>query len=73
MVHYINFISFREKEKKMLKADPYAFCSEIRPATASKCHRFTYSWKDKSWMKKRYKKMHFMLPGMCMKSIWVVG
>lgn len=36
------------------RADPYAFFSELRPATASKVFDMTgYKWKDKGWMKTR--------------------
>ena len=45
-----------DQGEKLFKADPYAFCSELRPNTASKCHRFNHIWKDKSWMKKRANK-----------------
>ena len=37
-----------------LKADPYAFASELRPNTASKlCDLSGYAWQDDAWMKKR--------------------
>ncbi|UOR14019.1 1,4-alpha-glucan branching protein GlgB [Halobacillus amylolyticus] len=37
-----------------LKADPYAFTSEIRPATASVVHSLDdYVWQDEQWMKRR--------------------
>ena len=40
----------------MLKADPYAFQSELRPATASVvCGLGSYKWNDKSWMTSRAK------------------
>ena len=35
------------------KADPVAFCSELRPATASVTADLSYSWKDEKWMAKR--------------------
>ncbi len=39
---------------KMLKADPYAFQAELRPATASViCARGGYEWHDESWMRSR--------------------
>ncbi len=49
------FYIVSEQGEKLLKADPYAFCTELRPASASKCHRFGYAWKDKTWMKNRCK------------------
>ncbi len=39
----------------LLKADPYAFYAEVRPATASVTARLDYGWKDKKWMKEREK------------------
>jgi len=38
----------------IVKADPYALCTEIRPKTASITHTLKkYSWNDKTWMKSR--------------------
>lgn len=43
--------------KKELKADPYAFYSELRPNTASIVYDLaTYEWQDQKWMKQRIKK-----------------
>lgn len=42
--------------QKELKADPYAFYSELRPATASVVYPLdTYKWNDQKWMTKRKK------------------
>jgi 1,4-alpha-glucan branching enzyme len=42
---------------KKLKADPYAFYSEVRPNTASVVYPLEdYKWNDSQWMKKREKK-----------------
>ncbi|HET6871881.1 MAG TPA: 1,4-alpha-glucan branching protein GlgB, partial [Sporolactobacillaceae bacterium] len=42
-----------------LKADPYAFFSEIRPQTASVVWNFDkYDWRDKDWLSKRKKTDH---------------
>lgn len=39
-----------------LKADPYAFSSELRPGTASiLCDKSKFIWEDKNWIKKREK------------------
>ena len=39
-----------------LKADPFAFHAETRPATASKLYDLSgYTWHDQSWMKWRKK------------------
>ncbi|MDO4743807.1 MAG: 1,4-alpha-glucan branching protein GlgB [Clostridia bacterium] len=37
----------------LLKADPFAFESEVRPQTASVTACMDYAWKDSRWMKKR--------------------
>ena len=37
----------------ILKSDPYAFASEVRPHTASKLTKLHYTWKDKAWMASR--------------------
>ncbi len=37
----------------ILKADPFAFESEVRPATASKTSDLSYKWKDSKWLEKR--------------------
>ncbi len=39
--------------KIQLKADPYAFCSEVRPANASVTTDLSYSWNDDDWIKQR--------------------
>ncbi|MEH6949259.1 1,4-alpha-glucan branching protein GlgB [Bacillus sp. JJ634] len=40
----------------ILKADPYAFYSELRPKTASVIKRLdTYNWQDSKWMAQRKK------------------
>jgi len=41
-------------DSPLLKADPYAFASELRPKTASIVRELSsYSWKDQSWMTAR--------------------
>lgn len=38
----------------LLKADPYAFFGEVRPASASQIiNRENYSWQDKEWQEKK--------------------
>ncbi len=40
--------------KIIVKADPYAFCSEVRPKTASVTHTIKeFFWNDKAWMEQR--------------------
>ncbi len=47
-------IRSRHHDAPLLKADPYAFVSELRPKTASiVSSHATYSWKDHSWMTAR--------------------
>ncbi len=42
------------KAELMVKSDPYAFCSELRPATASVVwDGKQYVWNDQEWMDKR--------------------
>lgn len=35
------------------KADPYGFCAEVRPGTASRVWDLSYEWGDGDWMAKR--------------------
>lgn len=37
----------------VIKADPYARYSELRPGTASKIWNSSYKWEDKEWIEKR--------------------
>ncbi len=37
----------------LMKADPYAFEAEVRPATASVTANLEYSWKDEAWLAER--------------------
>ena len=42
--------------RELMKADPYGFHTETRPATASKIYNIdNYNWNDKKWMDKRKK------------------
>ena len=50
------------KGTKKWKADPFAFYSEKRPATASIIHSFKYQWNDSAWIKKREATDHFKEP-----------
>lgn len=44
----------RDRDTILLKADPYAFASELRPKTASVAHDLShYTWNDHSWMEAR--------------------
>ena len=46
-----------------LKADPYAFCSELRPNTGSVVARLdTYHWNDTDWISQRSSKNWFQSP-----------
>ena len=41
-------------QRVVLKADPFAFCSELRPGTASVVADISdFSWSDDGWLKKR--------------------
>jgi 1,4-alpha-glucan branching enzyme len=47
----------------ILKADPYAFFSELRPQTASMVWNINkYDWQDKEWVTKRKKADHLHRP-----------
>jgi 1,4-alpha-glucan branching enzyme len=35
------------------KADPFAFCTEVAPKTASRVWRLDYDWGDEAWMRSR--------------------
>ncbi|MCX8044678.1 MAG: 1,4-alpha-glucan branching protein GlgB [Desulfobacterota bacterium] len=37
----------------IIKTDPYARRTEVRPKTAAITHTFTYSWQDETWMRSR--------------------
>lgn len=55
-------IHTREGET-FLKADPFAFYSELRPATASITYTLEgYPWSDKDWMEQRVKKNFKEIP-----------
>jgi 1,4-alpha-glucan branching enzyme len=48
---------YTQRKQVILKADPYAFCTELVPKTASYVYNIEgYEWEDKEWMKKRKKK-----------------
>ncbi len=48
------FVIVDEKGRTFLKADPYAYHSETRPATASKVYQLEgYKWRDTTWMMQR--------------------
>lgn len=51
------------KGEILLKADPYAFYSEMRPLTASIVYSLKdYEWNDSDWVKKREKKNNLAEP-----------
>lgn len=39
--------------EEILKSDPYAFWSEVRPNTASRLTKLAYRWHDQKWQKER--------------------
>ncbi|MFB4163698.1 1,4-alpha-glucan branching protein GlgB [Alteribacillus sp. JSM 102045] len=48
------FEIWQQDGSKILKSDPYAFHSEIRPATASIiCNLNSFQWTDEDWMEKQ--------------------
>lgn len=46
----------------ILKADPFAFGSELRPGTASVVSDISYEWNDSDWLEERGKKNTFTSP-----------
>ena len=38
-----------------MRADPYAFASEVRPANASRLTRLDFAFDDSAWMERRDK------------------
>jgi 1,4-alpha-glucan branching enzyme len=45
------------ENERLLKADPYAFYSELRPNTASIVHSLSnYDWQDNNWMQRKEKR-----------------
>ena len=43
-----------QRGEVVLKSDPYAFCSELRPGSASKiCDISNYKWQDEEWQKSK--------------------
>jgi 1,4-alpha-glucan branching enzyme len=52
-----------EQNTRLLKSDPYAFYSELRPLTASIVYRAdNYQWQDAKWHLKKEKKLSFIEP-----------
>ncbi len=49
-------IASLHQEKTYLKSDPFGFYHEVAPKTASIVWDHQFDWKDKRWMKSRYKK-----------------
>ena len=50
------------KGEKLIKADPFAFWAEKRPATASVIWDMDFEWSDSRWIAKREKTDHFKQP-----------
>lgn len=49
----------------LLKSDPYAFCSELRPRTASIVYSLDgFQWNDSKWLQKRERKQSLAEPMM---------
>ena len=56
------FAIHTNNRKRILKADPYAVSSEMRPKTASVIWDLDYTWGDGHWMEKRAGADHFNQP-----------
>ncbi|MDH4070116.1 MAG: 1,4-alpha-glucan branching protein GlgB, partial [Ignavibacteria bacterium] len=53
---YKYHITSRTKKYSVAKADPFAFCAEVPPNTASRVWDLSYRWGDKRWMTRRKEK-----------------
>jgi 1,4-alpha-glucan branching enzyme len=54
---------FSQTNERFLKADPFAFYSEIRPKTASIVYSFEeYEWQDEQWMSHKEKENFLSAP-----------
>ncbi len=54
---------FSRAGEKILKADPFAFYSEVRPNTASIVYSLEgYEWNDRQWLRKREKNQSISQP-----------
>jgi 1,4-alpha-glucan branching enzyme len=54
---------FTGANERVLKSDPYAFYSELRPNTASIVHQLgDYQWNDANWIERRAQKNNFSEP-----------
>ncbi|MGX1192429.1 1,4-alpha-glucan branching enzyme [Metabacillus sp. SLBN-84] len=52
-----------KKQEKILKADPFAFYSELKPNTASVVYNLGgYNWNDKNWQRKKRQKEIYQRP-----------
>ncbi|MBS2771528.1 1,4-alpha-glucan branching enzyme [Anoxybacillus rupiensis] len=61
--HLYKYEIFTENEQVLLKADPYAFYSELRPRTASIVYSLDgYHWNDKAWQRKKRRKPAYDQP-----------
>ena len=57
MVASINMKLSHAQNERILKADPYAFYSELRPNTASVVYSLKdYNWQDNRWMQRKEKR-----------------
>ena len=48
--------------RAFMKADPYAFFTEVPPGTSSIVYESKYRFRDRAWMGKRAKQEHFRAP-----------
>ena len=61
--YYKYEIRSKSQEAPFLKADPYAFASELRPRTASIVHDISaYQWGDRQWMENRSRRNPLTAP-----------
>ncbi|KPK19720.1 MAG: glycogen branching protein [Nitrospira bacterium SG8_3] len=59
---YKYHIVSRHRGYRVNKADPFAFCSEVPPKTASVVWSLDYNWSDEKWMTMRHEHNNFNAP-----------
>jgi 1,4-alpha-glucan branching enzyme len=59
---YKYHLASRYRDYRVDKADPFAFCSETPPKTASVISDLKYTWNDQEWMETRHRRNHLDAP-----------
>jgi len=59
---YKFYVTSRQRGYRVDKADPFSFCCEMPPSTASLIWDMEYPWSDQDWMKERGRRNHLRSP-----------